>query len=717
MTIKNGNAYRLLIKVPFLAYCAGLAFFSGINIQAAPLYFDNAKMSGAVDSTMSYGATVRSVSGTDEALADANVNDGNTHFTTSGLSSSTFKFTTEVELRYDNLGFFSRASGFYDRVIMDDGFDTSSDTSTGLYRQFNADGTINSDFDASGNEYPDEVKDRAGNEIRLLDAFVFGDFEVAKLPVTMRLGQQLVSWGEGLTMQNGINASNPANLAALRIPGAEIKEALLPLPMVYGQVGISNSLSAESFYMLTWEPSILDASGSYFSTADSIGDGGTETAVDYLGADVLAPGTEDLVFQYNGNSLIDADDLARINNKTLYMGRTSDDDAKDSGQFGFALRYYSEKLNNTDFGLFYMNYHSHTPAFGVTLGNAGGGAASTNYAQTLSTITSGSVTATASPIATNLNGLYTGGVTSATIEADGPGFGLSATDIATTKAFMQGIEGVCAATPALACYTGVSQNVVEAGIQPAVQAQVAASIDAGMNSFNLVENSQYFLAFPENVHMVGVSFNTSIGDTSVGGEVAYRPNAPISIMDNVDFITALVGASATIGSGGVGNFGAAWTEHSDGTSIVGGSTLLNSFRTKSVDMNLTAMQNLPVFLGLDSLLGIAEVGLTHYPDLLDFAYDGLDETSYGYRLILAGTFNDVLAGINVTPAINFGHDLHGDSALDGNFSEGTKDASISLGANYKGNMAFALSYNTYWNGEDNKLEDRDNASLNFKYSF
>ena len=42
--------------------------------------------------------------------------------------------------------------------------------------------------------------------------------------------------------------------------------------------------------------------------------------------------------------------------------RGPDRDARDSGQFGVALRWFAESLNDTEFGLYAMNYHSRTPS-------------------------------------------------------------------------------------------------------------------------------------------------------------------------------------------------------------------------------------------------------------------------------------------------------------------------------------------------------------------
>ena len=43
------------------------------------------------------------------------------------------------------------------------------------------------------------------------------------------------------------------------------------------------------------------------------------------------------------------------------MSRTTAVEPDDSGQVGIALRYYSEALNDTEFGFYYINHHSRLP--------------------------------------------------------------------------------------------------------------------------------------------------------------------------------------------------------------------------------------------------------------------------------------------------------------------------------------------------------------------
>jgi hypothetical protein len=48
---------------------------------------------------------------------------------------------------------------------------------------------------------------------------------------------------------------------------------------------------------------------------------------------------------------------------SVYAPRAADRSPSDDGQWGLALRYLAPDLNNTEFGVYYMNYHSRIPLF------------------------------------------------------------------------------------------------------------------------------------------------------------------------------------------------------------------------------------------------------------------------------------------------------------------------------------------------------------------
>jgi hypothetical protein len=168
---------------------------------------------------------------------------------------------------------------------------------------------------------------------------IFGSFQAGDSPLELRAGNMVLSWGESTFIQNGINVINPFDVTALRKPGSEVKEALLPVGMVYANYGVTGDLSVEAFIQYDWERTILDECGTYWNAADPYGGG-----CNYL---TISNAVPDGAAEAEG----------------LILPRSADVEASDSGQWGLAFRYYSEAFNGTEFGLYYMNYHSRTPIF------------------------------------------------------------------------------------------------------------------------------------------------------------------------------------------------------------------------------------------------------------------------------------------------------------------------------------------------------------------
>ena len=65
-----------------------------------------------------------------------------------------------------------------------------------------------------------------------------GEFDITDMPLDLRLGRQVVGWGESTFMGGGVNAITPVDVNTLRRPGAEIKEALLAVNMACASVGV-----------------------------------------------------------------------------------------------------------------------------------------------------------------------------------------------------------------------------------------------------------------------------------------------------------------------------------------------------------------------------------------------------------------------------------------------------------------------------------------------
>ena len=96
----------------------------------------------------------------------------------------------------------------------------------------------------------DKGENNAGREFNVLDAFVTVDGDAAGMPYMVRVGRQVINWGENTFIPGGNSSFNPIDVAALRRPGAEIKDALLPVEAIYGSLAVTDDITLEAYYGL-----------------------------------------------------------------------------------------------------------------------------------------------------------------------------------------------------------------------------------------------------------------------------------------------------------------------------------------------------------------------------------------------------------------------------------------------------------------------------------
>src|SRR5690554_329587 len=166
------------------------------------------------------------------------------------------------------------------------------------------------------------------------------------MPANIRVGRQVLSWGESTFILNGVNAINPVDVNAIRRPGVEIKEALLPVGMVNLNLGLSDETSLDMFYQYEWDNYKLDGCGTFFSTVDILGGPGCNKVT-------LNP---QLVPGLASSNLSDLESILY----GTYLERRPDIEPDDGGQYGFALRHYATDID-TEFGVYFMNIHTQTP--------------------------------------------------------------------------------------------------------------------------------------------------------------------------------------------------------------------------------------------------------------------------------------------------------------------------------------------------------------------
>lgn len=248
-----------------------------------------------------------------------NADNGRLNFKRGDLISNTYKGLSELELATEQMGL--RVSGKY-------WYDHQLESGSARFRDFDDDG------------FAPLARFKG---FSWLDSYLFASGQWRDHPLDLRFGRQVLSWGESTFIQGGINSISPLDQSAFNRPGVEIKEGLLPVEMLQGSVGLADGLSLEGFYQYNWRPAVLDGCGTFFAITDAIQPGcGPIVTFPGLGEAEQIAGTGQPI-PPGGNAAVE---------------RLADNLPRDSGQFGFALRYYADWLSGTEFGLYALNYHS-----------------------------------------------------------------------------------------------------------------------------------------------------------------------------------------------------------------------------------------------------------------------------------------------------------------------------------------------------------------------
>lgn len=557
----------------------------------------------------------------------------------------------ELSLKYENYGLFARGMYFYDRKLNDGNYDFN-DPITGK------------EFDPCEDNRASEVQCK---DIRLLDAFVYANFDLndGANPLSIRLGNQVVSWGESTLIAHGIGEINPVDLNILNAPGAELKEAFRPQGMAWASLGITENLSVEAFYQYDWEPIWVPTPGSIFATNDFAGFGGYNQNAQ-LGFNANPDINLDFVMQEyqrlagmiaSGQTIptqqLVAMALAYPTKVTLVQ---DEQEPSNDGQYGVKLGYYAPELGDTEFGFYFMNYHSRRPL----------------------------ISGTAADFST----------------------GALLSDLAV-----------------------LGQNAGD----------INRELLLSLKSFSKAQ-----IVYPEDIKLYGFSFNTSLGDTSVGAEIAHRQDEPLQI-DDVELLFA--GMPQQLANAGI-------RPDFDGISQIDGvkpgDTVDGFIRLDTTQAQVTFTHLFGPTLGLDNLTMLAEVGGVwihdmpgfdelrlngpgtarsggnpDMPGIIQALHNGPEtnpfptDFAWGYRLVAKAEFNNLFAGVNMSPRMIFSHDVDGitpDPMF--LFTEGRKSVALGLNFEYQNRWGADLSYNNFFGGvgTTNAMADRDYISFNIKYS-
>ncbi|HET7776453.1 MAG TPA: DUF1302 domain-containing protein [Azospira sp.] len=201
----------------------------------------------------------------------------------------------------------------------------------------------------------DDAKDLAAANVTLLDLWVSKELKLVNdRPALIKVGNQVVSWGEDIFVPGGVNMINAIDLRKAHQPGTQLKEIFRPAPMIFASAGITETTNLEGYYQFDWNSYQFDPVGTFFSAADVVGKGQLPA---YIPSSTLGP------LGLLGTGACPAQVGDKGNKVALgcnVVPFTADQKPKSGGQYGLAARW-RPKETETEFAFYYIRYHDKLP--------------------------------------------------------------------------------------------------------------------------------------------------------------------------------------------------------------------------------------------------------------------------------------------------------------------------------------------------------------------
>lgn len=591
-----------------------------------------------VDSTLSWGARTR-VEDRDESLIglpsggtafSVNGDDGNLNFGT-GLVSNNLRATVDVDFAYKNFGAFVRGRGFYDYEIEEGDRDRTP-------------------------LHPDAM-DWVGSRAELLDAFLWAKWGGGQV----RAGRQVLNWGESTFTQGGLSSINPIDVATIRVPGAELREAYRPSGMVWGSVDLTSSLSAEAFYQYDWEETVIDPAGTYFSTSDFAGLGGEYVFLAFASF----PDTGETPWFVT----------PAVSRPFMGVPHGTDREPEDGGQYGAALRWFVDSLAGTEFGFYYVNYHSRLPVVNALTGTLQGAGAA----------------AAAGPAAGRNVYIRYGVPPGANPAVDA--LAQAAGTAAATDAYAATARYFFSYPEDLKMY-GLSWNSTLGTSGIAFQGEVSHQPDKPF----LVDDVELLFAALSPIS-AGLAATNQVKPGGAGFAEEIEGYRLLDATQLQFTLTKVLGP--VLGS-------------DQGTILIEPAvTHISSMPDKSV-LRFEGPGTYTSGNPIHSAPGGAHAGKAFEP-----ADAFPDPTSWGYQIAGRLDFNNAIGAFNLSPRMSFQHDVQGVTpGPGGNFIEGRRALTAGVTASYQNTWEFDLSYSNYDGaGRYNLINDRDFVAGVIRYSY
>ncbi|RJF88340.1 DUF1302 family protein [Oleomonas cavernae] len=454
------------------------------------------EVTGSIVTTLSVGLQVRMAdrdprnvgfyNGGRATAADAD--DGDLNYDKYDLTSQVTSVSSELRLKWRN--YFATVSGtaFFDSIAARNDLAENGPEERPYNGRYSPTGKDEAEWDAEFREY-----------------YVGGNFTVFDRNLAVKVGSQILNWGEALFTLNGISVINGLDVIKILTPGAELKDALIPVPMLKLDYEVAEGLTAEAFVGFGFEPARLPACGAFMSFNDNVCEGSTGTSVYTDFGDRRA-------------YTVGRDNFADYNNPAPPYGtgpqaisvgiplEELDDPA--TTDWGASLRYFSPDLNNTEFQFYYVKYRSRLPsAYFKAPEHYAEGTGQSNFLQ-----------ASQSVLGTALAQLG-----------------------------LEGQQQVMAALEALAPGFQSSGDLLTDLLSPALAPVTAQLFDPSLGTlprsvvFENMDHSKIYQYYPDDIQMLGFAFSTTenYSGIAINGEISFKHDVPVLIAAPIFFGLAL----------------------------------------------------------------------------------------------------------------------------------------------------------------------------------
>jgi hypothetical protein len=591
----------------------GLATAVGPSPALARL-FQIGEVEGVANLELSYGLLARVEDRDPDLVAianggsaeSANFDDGDLNYD-EGIVSNVLQASAEVAARWGFLGAYVRGLGYYD-------FQTEL-------------------ADRERTQLSGDARHYVGWHAELRDYYLDASLTLRGMPVHLRVGDQVISWGESTFLRFGVETVNPLDLVATFRPASSAQDVQIPQGMIWAAANLTEEVAVEGYYQYRWERVRTPPVGWFFSDNDTLGADGLGAAM--AGAGLFSDrGTDlDAFFQLPPSTLGFDRDFMRIPG---FGSR----EPSNQGQGGFTVQAILPRLNSTKLALHFVNYHSRLPLLSARTADAAAVAAT-------------------SPAAVAAR--------AAALEAE--------------------------------------------GLPPAEAADAASTLTIG----EYASEASYFVTYPEDIRMLGASFNTATlrTGTLVSGEVSHHFDYPLQILPGDVFNAAFspILFDPSFGQGPLGAYGP-------------GEVVPGVARRGRTQLELGIRQLFGARLGASQSVVGVDFGWVHVHDLpsrqrLRFSAPGVtgpgdfghlpDADSWGYRVLAGLTYEGVLGAFTVQPHVAWFHDVGGVTpGPGGSFVAGRKVVSVGVGVDYLNTWLLRLDYTSLFGaGRFNLLNDRD----------